>query len=505
MGKNTIAIGSKKFFDTEHLKPDLKGRSVRGGAVTMAAQIIKFLLQTGSTVILAHLLTPQDYGLFAMVTAITGFVALFKDMGLSMATIQKADITHSQVSSLFWINVAISFLLALILAMVAPIISWFYREPRLTWITIALAGTFLLSGLTVQHQALLARQMLFKAIALIEIGSLFISVVTGIILAICGADYWALAGLAMSSALSYMILTWALCRWRPSLPIRGAGIFSMVKFGMHMTGFDIVNYFARNFDSILLGRYWGANVLGLYSRAYSIMMLPISQVRAPLNAVAIPALSHLQDDPMRFKKYFIKLITLIAFITMPLAAFLFVCADQAIYLLLGSQWIGAATIFKILCLNAFVQPVLGTAGLVLISLGQSKRYLIIGILNSIVIIISFILGLHWGAIGVAIAYTTAIYILFIPTLRFCFKKTPISTIEFLSALLRPLIASLVMGFLILAIRPYFADLSAIISIGCSCLSGFLIYLITLICLPGGVLLLREFVSFRNFIFQKKGA
>ena len=277
----------------------------------------------------------------------------------------------------------------------------------------------------------------------------------------------------------------------------------MVKFGMHITGFDIVNYFARNFDNILLGRYWGADVLGLYSRAYGIMMLPIIQVRNPLNAVAIPALSHLQNDPIRFRKYCIKLISLIAFITMPLVAFLFVCADQAIYLLLGNQWIGAVTIFKILCINAFVQPVLGTTGLVLISLGQSKRYLIIGILNSIVIVISFVLGLRWGAIGVAVGYTIAIYILFIPTLRLSFKWTPISIIDFLSALLRPLIASLIMGLLILSLRPYLADLSVIISIGCSCLIGFLIYLISLICLPGGLLLLRELVSYRNFLFQKK--
>ena len=143
-----------------------------------------------------------------MVTAITGFISLFKDMGLSIATIQKADISHSQVSNLFWINVAVSFLLALILAIVAPIISWFYIEPRLTWITLALSGTFLFSGLTV-HQVLLARHMLFKVIALIEIGSLGISIVTGIVLAWYGAGYWALVGLSVSSGLSSGLLTWA--------------------------------------------------------------------------------------------------------------------------------------------------------------------------------------------------------------------------------------------------------------------------------------------------------
>ncbi len=149
------------FFDTEYLKADLKGRSVRGGAVTMAAQGIKFFLQIGSTVVLARLLTPEDFGLIAMVTAVTGFVMMFKDMGLSMATVQRAEIDHAQISTLFWINVVLSLAFMLLTATLAPAIAWFYSEPRLTWITLALAGAFIFSGFTVQHQALLRRQMNF--------------------------------------------------------------------------------------------------------------------------------------------------------------------------------------------------------------------------------------------------------------------------------------------------------------------------------------------------------
>jgi PST family polysaccharide transporter len=490
------------FFETENLKSDLKGRSVRGGAVTMTSQAIKFLLQTGSTVVLARLLTPNDYGLIAMVTAITGFVAIFKDMGLSLVTIQKADINQSQISALFWINVAVSFVLALFLAALAPMIAWFYGEPRLTWITISLAGTFLFSGLTVQHQALLARQMLFTVIAVIEIVSIGISIITAIVLAWYGAGYWALVGLSVASALSSMILVWVFCGWRPGLPVREAGILSMVKFGGQITGFDIVNYFARNLDNILLGRFWGANVLGLYSRAYNMMMLPISQIRGPLNSVALPALSHIQDDPIRFKTYYIKLITLIAFITMPLMTFLFICADQVIYLLLGSQWLGASGIFKILCINAFVQPTMSTAGLVLISLGQSKRYLIIGTINSIIIVISFILGLPWGAIGVATAYTIATYVILVPTLWYCYRQSPISSTDFFSAISRPVTAGIIMGFVIFGVHSYMTNVSDIVSIGCTFITGFLTYLMALILIPGGLLLLKEFSSYRTFLFQK---
>jgi len=499
----TADEAAERFLDTAHLKADLKGRSVRGGAVTMTAQAVKFVLQTGSTVVLARLLTPQDYGLVAMVTAITGFIALFKDMGLSMATIQKAEIDHSQVSTLFWINVAVSLVLALLLAGGAPIISWFYGENRLTYITLALSGTFIFSGLTVQHQALLRRQMRFSALASIEIGSLVMGIVTGITLAWYGAGYWALVGSSAAMALSNAVLVWVFCRWRPGWPVRRAGVRSMIAFGGHLTGFNVVNYFARNFDNILLGRFYGAGVLGLYSRAYSLMMLPIQQVLGPLHAVAIPALSNIQNDPIRYKRYYIKLITLISFITMPLMVFLFFCAEQVIRLLLGHQWSGAANIFKILCINALIQPVSSTGGLVLVSLGQSKRYFTIGVVNSIFIVISFVLGLPWGAIGVATAYTIASYVMLGPVLWYCFRRTPISITDFFSAISRPVIASIIMGFVILAVRSYLPSLPGIVSIGCSLIVGVLTYLTVLLLVPGGSPLLREFSSYRSFLFQKE--
>jgi PST family polysaccharide transporter len=498
----SVAAGSHRFFDTEHLKADLKERSVRGGAVTMTAQVIKFLLYTGSVVVLGRLLTPQDYGLVAMVTAITGFVTLFKDMGLSMATIQKAEINHSQVSTLFWINVAVSFVLALILAVGAPIISWFYREPKLTGITLVLAGTFIFSGLTVQHQALLRRQMRFTALAAIEIGSMGIGIATGIVLAWYGAGYWALVGLSAATALSYVALVWVFCGWRPGLPVRRAGVRSMIAFGGHITGFHIVNYFARNFDNVLLGRFCGAIVLGLYSRAYSIMMLPLSNITWPMTSVAMPALSRIQNDPVRYKKYYIKLVTLLAFITMPLMVFLFVCADEVIGLLLGSKWSGAANIFKILCIAAFIQPVATTWGLVLVSLGQSKRYFTFGAINSIIIVISFILGLPWGAIGVASAYAIANYVILFPSLWYCFRLTPISTGAFLKALARPAIASLVMGSAILMARASLVYRSDAVVILACFVMGFLAYLLVWCIIPGGMQILRDFARYISLLLPK---
>src|SRR5206468_2493229 len=189
---------NQKHFTTDHLLTNLRGRTISSVAVTMSAQAAKFALSLASIVILARLLTPRDFGLVAMVTTVTGFLLVFKDAGLSIATVQRESITHAQVSNLFWINVGISFLCTLVVAASAPLIARFYHEDRLVPITLFLSTTFLLSGSTIQHQALLKRQMRFKAIALIEISSMAIGVFVGIAMAAKGYRYWSLVGSALS-------------------------------------------------------------------------------------------------------------------------------------------------------------------------------------------------------------------------------------------------------------------------------------------------------------------
>src|SRR6202043_1586765 len=181
---NEVIAPNKKHLCTDHLLTDLKGRTISGAFVTIAAQGAQFVLSLGSIMVLARLLTPKDFGLFAMVATVMGYLAVFKDAGLSTATVQREGITHAQVSNLFWINVAMSGAIGLILAAVSPIIAWFYREPRLVPITLVLSSTFLLSGLTMQHTALLNRQMRFKAVAFIQIGSMSIGVAVGISMAL---------------------------------------------------------------------------------------------------------------------------------------------------------------------------------------------------------------------------------------------------------------------------------------------------------------------------------
>jgi O-antigen/teichoic acid export membrane protein len=491
------------YFDVGHIKGDLKGRSVRGGAVTLSAQIIKFIITTGSTVVLARLLTPNDYGLVAMVTAVTGFVAIFKDLGLSMATIQRKDITHAQVSNLFWINFGISVALAVILCLISPLIAWFYHESRLTLITIALSSAFVFSGLSVQHYALLRRQMRFSTLGMIDIVSLFTGVAGAIILGWLGVQYWALVAMPILTSISNAIMVWVCCRWRPGFFSRGVGVRSMLAFGSHLTGFSVFNYFSRNLDNVLIGWYWGAQALGFYSRAYNIMMLPISQIRGPLESVSIPGMSHLQDDPIRYRNYYLKLVKILAFITMPLMVLLCVFAEEIITLLLGPKWTGCVRIFQILSVVSFIQPVSTTRGLVLISLGYSKKYLAYGVANSSVTVLSFVVGLPWGAEGVAMSYAITNYICLIPSLWYCFKGSSITIRGFLDAIFWPVVTSLFMGIGIGALK-YYLPYSGIEITALLALVGIVVYLLSWYLNSKERFFISEIFQYRNFIASKKG-
>lgn len=435
-----------RHFRTEELKADLKGKSIRGGAMTMLGQGGKFIMRMGLTIILARLLTPEDYGLFGMVTVVVGFVALFKDLGLSVATVQKANINHRQVSTLLWINVAISCTLMVITMALAPAIARFYGEPRLIRLTIVLSIGFIFGGLSAQHQALLRRQMRFKALAAIEIGSMFISTLAGIVSAWYGAGYWSLAILQLSGQMATAVGSWLLSGWVPGPPVRGAGVRPLLAVGSNYTGFTVLNYLSRNLDNLLIGSYLGAAPLGLYNRAYQILLLPLTQISIPIRQVAIPTLSHLQNDIPRYRAYYHKALLLMTSFGMPLVAFTFVTAYPLILVLLGEKWIEVVPIFRVLAVAGFLNTFSMAAGWVFISFGRTDRQFRWSIMASALTALSFIIGIRWGALGVAAGLSISRLIIQPAELTYCYRGLPLQLSELAGILARPTVASIGAAF-----------------------------------------------------------
>lgn len=424
----SVADRSYQYFETNHLLPDIVGHTVRGGAVTMLSHGSKFALSIIATAILARLLTPQDYGLIGMVVVATNFVSMLKDMGLSHATVQRAEIDFNQISTLFWVNVGISVALIAVMVAIAPALSWFYEEPRLTMIAAVTAIGFLFGGLTVQHEALLRRQMRFFALSAIAFISMLAGYIVGIIMAWYGAGYWSLVFAQLTLLGTSAVGVFTLCSWRPGLPRWGSGAKSMLTFGGHVTGYAVINYFSKNLDNLLIGKFWGAQNLGLFSKAGQLVSLPSEQIDEPLSTVALPVLSRLGDSPERYRRVYLRMLDKVMLLTMPAITLVIVSADWLVQLVLGSKWTGAARIVFFLGIAALFQPVLNTTGWLFLSQGRAREMLHWSMINAPISILSILCGLPWGAVGVAASYSLTRVIVVNPLMYwFAGRSGPVRT------------------------------------------------------------------------------
>ncbi len=422
---------AEEYLKTDHLQADLGARTARGGAVTVASHSLRFVVTIAATSVMARLLSPTDYGLIGMVAFFTNFVAMFKDLGLSIATIQKSEVSNDQVSTLFWVNVGFSVAITVLTIALSPLIAWFYGDPRLTAITAVTAFGFVIGGLTVQHEALLRRQMRFFALVVTFLAATIIGYVVGIFMAWRGFSYWALVGSQLALLVANTIGVWLVCRWRPGLPKRNSGVRSMIAFGRNFTGFSIINYFSRNLDNVLLGRFWGANELGLYNRAYQLMTLPIDQINEPITSVAIPALSRINDAAERYRQAYLRMLEKIAMLTMPAVAFMMATSDWIVKIVLGPQWSATSRIFLLLGMTGMFQPIANTSGWLFLTQGRSRDMFHWGLISGPITVASIILGLRWGAVGVATSYALTRVFLTDPLLFwFVGRKGPVRTSDF---------------------------------------------------------------------------
>lgn len=440
------------WFDYVAGKTGLKGKSIQGGVSTTVSQLIVFIVNTLSTIILARILIPADFGLVAMVAAFSGFVSIFKDLGFSMAIIQREKVTHDQVSILFWFNIILCFCISLLFICSAPLIVSFYKEQRLFYIIIAYAASIFISSLSVQHNAILSRKMEFKKIALVNIISSILAVMVSVIMAFLNFGYWSLVFLTLAQSLFATLLLWYYCRWKPKFILWQSDIRTFLHFGAGISGFNVINYCARNMDNVIIGKFLGSTILGFYSKAYQLMMMPLTKLRDPLVTVGTPALSSLLNDPIRYRNYYYKLNFIICFFSFPMTVFLAIFAKELILIVLGPKWIASVLIFQLLSISAFIQPITGTTGSIFISTGKSSQFFKMGLISSVIIISSFFAGIHWGVNGVVIGYAIANYALLIPTLLYCFKNTPIKFWQFCNELSLPVVHTVLFCILLLGLK-----------------------------------------------------
>jgi len=482
-------------FDNQDLTHNLVGKSLFGGAVTIGGRAARVVILIGGTAVLARILDPEDFGLVAMVTALTGFCQVFMDAGLSVATIQREKITHHQVSTIFWIISAISFCLMLTIFAASPAVAWFYDDDRLIKITLAFGVSIFLGGLGIQHRTLLRREMRFGLVAGLEIGVQVAVTLIGIALALLGIGYWALVGMHALRPLIMTPLLWYFCSWRPGLPRRGTGVRPMIAFGGFLSITRVMDYLVKSMDNILIGSLIGSYSLGLYTRAYSLIMMPITQINYPASTVVTPALSRLQDDPVRYRKYYNRALFLNTLFAMPVVILTFVAAEEIVLLFLGEKWTGAVPLLRALIPATFIYTFNGALGWALTPLGKTKQLMKVFLFEGVFTIVAFFIGIKWGALGVATALSVQTIVTRPFSLWYTFRNSVVKFYDVVSAVFRPALASLLAGGVLYWLKTVLVDDSSWLFLFVFAVLYFLFFAITWVAIPGGIKEIRNIIRY----------
>jgi polysaccharide transporter, PST family len=422
----------REYLATDHLMDDLGRRVVRGGFIATVAQFLRMALTLMVSAILSRLLTPEDFGLVAMAATVTIFMQLFTDLGLSTATVQSEKLDQDAVSALFFINLVAGGFVALAAVAASPLAAAVFGDPPIFPLAAAMALTIPLAAATAQHNALLQRGMRWLTIQWIALAALGIGSAAGILLAWrTELGYWALVAQALATALSNLVLTWVVCPWRPGRKLRWSAAASALNFGLHLGGFNFINYFHRQLDNLLIGWRWGTEELGHYARAYQLLTLPLTLVSGPVASAIVPALSRLQDDPDRWRKTFLKAFGAVNIVSSGVTVLLVVCAKPLVEFLYGPAWSKAADIFALLAISMFAATPMNASGWIYVSLGKTRRMLKWGLIAIPIYVLAFFLGLPFGAGAVALSYSIAVLLTAIPCLAFAAHGTPLSLGELL--------------------------------------------------------------------------
>jgi O-antigen/teichoic acid export membrane protein len=414
--------------------PTLTARTVSGAAWSAIGRTGQQVVSLVGTAILARLLTPEHYGLVGMASLVTGFILIFRDLGTSAAIIQRPELSDEFVASLFWVNMLFGLAALLAGVLLAPWIAAFYHTPALTPVMSVLSFAFLLSSFGIVPSGLLSRQLAFRKIAFVEIACAAAGMGVAVTMAFRGYGVWSLVVANLTNTTLESALFLSLCSWRPRFLFRLEEVRRIYSFSGNLVGFQTVNFFARHADDILIGRYLGASSLGYYRLAYTLMLYPVQRVTGVLARVLFPALAQVQHDHERFRNAYVRTCVAIGAITFPMMLGLMAVAGPFVEVFFGPRWTPVAGLLTILSLVGLVQSIGSTVGLIYMAKGRTALMFRVGMVMSVILVASFLVGLRWGINGVAAAYATASLGVTLPTLRIACRLIDLPVGRLLKAL-----------------------------------------------------------------------
>ena len=487
------------WLSTRGMSRELGQSTVRAGRYVALANGGILLIEFGSLLALARLLQPADFGVFGMVAAITALLHLLRDPGLSMATIQRPELSQRDVNGLFWLNSLIGAGLTALVLICAPLVALLYRRPELVYVTAAIAPVFAVGAFGVQHRALLTRQLRFKGIAITE----FVAALTGASVAISlglkGYGYWALFLRAIVGPVVLTVGFWLACSWRPSRPSISDVRSDLAWFGARLTGYNLLNYLTRNLDDILIARSFGDSALGAYREAYRVLMMPLKAISNPIGTVMLSTLSRLHNEPERYRSVFLRVARALTLVSMPFAALAVALPHVVVEAVLGDQWEEAVPILRWFGLLMFTQPLCHSTGWLFISQDRTREFLQWGVASSVVTVVAFLVGLSFGVTGVAAAFALATLVILVPALiLFVGRSGPVSHADLVRCSLPPCAAGAVAALVLKGAQAAFETSSSLAALVIALVLGLGVLVVVLLPTKSG----REMLSDLFFLAKQ---
>lgn len=438
------------YFEENKPYSGLGRASLRSGVIFVTARGINIFVQLASTIILARLLSPHDFGLVAMVLALVGFAPLLIDFGTTDASVQKTHIGQDDISSLFWLNVAIGIALTVLLAGSSGMIARFFGEPSLARIALVLSLTFVMAALSTQHYALMRRAMQFRRIAIIDISANVIGSVASIAMALADWGYWSLVAKPIVTAALVAIGAWLSCPWVPGRPRFTPAVRELIGFGFGVTGFTMTDYVTKSADRLVIGYVYGAGPLGYFQNAFNIYNNLLSILTEPLHNIAVSGLSKLRNNVDELKRAWTTALSSLSFFSAAIFSVLAVTAQDFVVILLGQKWAPAGALLCIFAVRGIAHSVERTLGWIHVAAGQAHRWMRWGFVSAGCQMIALAAGLPFGLTGIAVAYAIAMFGLFVPALVYSGRPVGIGSKDVLQAVGPQTVAALatvVAGFL----------------------------------------------------------
>ena len=397
---------------------ELRRLTVRGAGATLFAGMSTLAIQVTATVTLARILTPKDFGLIAMVTTFSLLLVNFGFNGFTEAVVQRDEINEALASTIFWINLGFGILLTAAFAASGSLLARFFHDPEVQHVAEFVSLTIVATSVSTVHLALLKRAMRFSAVSGNDIVARFISVLVSIGLGLKGWGYWALAVGAIAQPVSTCIGALWLCRWMPKRPRRVPGVKESLNFAVHTYGNFGVNYLSRNTDNLLVGWRFNAQSLGYYKKAYDLFALTANQFVTSLAIVIVAGLSRVVKSPALYRRNLLAAISVMALVGMGMGAGLTLMGRDLIYVLLGPKWDPAGRIFQFFGPGIGVMVLYNTHSWIHLSIGRPDRWFRWAILEFVVTFSLFLVGLHWGPEGIAMAWSASFWLLVVPAIRY---------------------------------------------------------------------------------------